>query len=90
MKAIIAVNEELITVVGKDEEELLIHLKDEIVNRLGDEMDDIMEEIECGDSENCIVELESKYSRLQREYDRVMSRNDISGLRHMGYSIQEL
>ena len=90
MKALITVNEELINVVGKDEEELLMHLKDEIINRLDDEMDEIMEEIECGDSENCIIELESKHSRLQREYDRVMSRDDISGLRHMGYSIQEL
>ena len=89
MKALITVNEELINVVGKDEEELLMHLKDEIINRLDDEMDEIMEEIECGDSENCTVELESKHSRLQREYDRVMSRDDISGLRHMGYSIQE-
>ena len=90
MKALITVNEELINVVGKDEEELLMHLKDEIINRLDDEMDEIMEEIESGDSENCIVELESKHSRLQREYDRVMSRDDISGLRYMGYSIQEL
>ena len=89
MKALITVNEELINVVGKDEEELLMHLKDEIINRLDDEMDEIMEEIESGDSENCIVELESKHSRLQREYDRVTSRDDISGLRHMGYSIQE-
>ena len=90
MKALITVNKELIEVVGKDEEELLMHLKDEIINRLDDEMDEIMEEIESGDSENCTVELESKHSRLQREYDRVMSRDDISGLRHMGYSIQEL
>ena len=90
MKALITVNEEAINVVGRDAEELLMHLKDEIINRLDDEMDEIMEEIECGDSENCIVELESKHSRLQREYDRVMSRDDISGLRHRGYSIQEL
>ena len=90
MKALIIVNEEAINVVGNDEEELLMHLKDEIINRLDDEMDEIMEEIESGDSENCTVELESKHSRLQREYDRVMSRDDISGLRHMGYSIQEL
>ena len=89
MKALITVNEELIEVVGKDAEELLMHLKDEIINRLDDEMDEIMEEIESGDSENCIVELESKHSRLQREYDRVTSRDDISGLRYMGYSIQE-
>ena len=90
MKALITVNEELIEVVGKDEEELLMHLKDVIINRLDDEMDEIMEEIESGDSENCIVELESKHSRLQREYDRVTSRDDISGLRYMGYSIQEI
>ncbi len=90
MKALISLNEEAINVSGKDEEELLMHLKDVIINRLDDEMDEIMEEIECGDSENCIVELESKHSRFQREYDRVMSRDDISGLRHMGYSIQEL
>ena len=90
MKALISLNEEAINVSGKDEEELLMHRKDEIINRLDDEMDEIMEEIECGDSENCTVELESKHSRLQREYDRVMSRDDISGLRHMGYSIQEL
>lgn len=90
MKALISLNEEAINVVGKDEEELLMHLKDVIINRLDDEMDEIMEEIEYGDSENCTVELESKHSRLQREYDRVMSRDDISGLRHMGYSIQEL
>ena len=90
MKALITVNEELINVVGKDAEELLMHLKDEIINRLDDEMDEIMEEIESGDSENCIVELESKHSRLQREYDRVISRDDISGLRYMGYSIQEI
>ncbi len=89
MKALLTVNEELINVVGKDEEELLMHLKDEIINRLDDEMDEIMEEIESGDSENCIVGLESKYSRLQREHDRVTSRDDISGLRYMGYSIQE-
>jgi hypothetical protein len=89
MKALITVNKELINVVGRDAEELLMRLKDEIINRLDDEMDEIMEEIESGDSENCIVELESKHSRLQREYDRVMSRDDISGLRHMGYSIQE-
>ena len=89
MKALITVNEELINVVGKDEEELLMHLKDEIINRLDDEMDVIMEEIECGDSENCTVDLQFKYDKLEREYDRVMSRDDISGLRHMGYSIQE-
>ena len=90
MKALITVNKDLIEVVGKDEEELLMHLKDEIINRLDDKMDKIMEEIESGDSENCIVELESKHSRIQREYDRVTSRDDISGLRYMGYSIQEL
>ena len=90
MKALITVNEELINVVGKDEEELLMHLKDEIINRLDDEIDELMEEIESDDSENCIVDLQSKCERLQREYDRVMSRDDISGLRHMGYSIQEL
>ena len=90
MKALITVNEEAINVVGRDAEELLMRLKDEIINRLDDEMDEIMEEIEYGDSKNCIVELESKHSRLQREYDRVMSRDDISGLRFMGYSIQEL
>ena len=90
MKALLTVNEELIEVVGKDAEELLMHLKDEIINRLDDEMDEIMEEIESGDSENCIVELEWKHSKLQREYDRVTSRDDISGLRFMGYSIQEI
>ena len=90
MKALLSLNEEAINVVGKDEEELLTHLKDEIINRLDDEMDEIMEEIESGDSENCIVELESKHSRLQREYDRVTSRDDISGLRYMGYLIQEI
>ena len=89
MKALLSLNEELINVVGKDAEELLMHLKDEIINRLDDEMDEIIEEIESGDSENCTVELESKHSRLQREYDRVTSRDDISGLRYMGYSIQE-
>ena len=90
MKALLSLNEEAINVSGKDEEELLMHLQNEIINRLDDEMDEIMEEIESGDSENCIVEMKSKHSRLQREYDRVMSRDDISGLRHMGYSIQEL
>ena len=90
MKALLSLNEEAINVSGNDEEELLMHLKDVIINRLDDEMDEIMEEIESGDSENCIVELESKYSRIQREYDRVTSRDDISGLRYMGYSIQEL
>ena len=89
MKALLSLNEEAINVSGKDEEELLMHLKDEIINRLDDEMDEIMEEIECGDSENCAVDLQFKYDRLEREYDRVMSRDDISGLRHMGYSIQE-
>ena len=90
MKALITVNEELINVVGKDEEELLMHLKDEIINRLDDVMDEIMEDIEDGESENCTVDLQGQHDQLQREYDRVSSRDDISGLRHMGYSIQIL
>ena len=90
MKALLSLNEEAINVSGKDEEELLMHLKDEIINRLDDVMDEIMEDIEDGESENCTVDLQGQHDQLQREYDRVSSRDDISGLRHMGYSIQIL
>ena len=90
MKALLSLNEEAINVSGNDDEELLMHVKDAIINRLDDEIDELTEEIESGDSENCLVELEGKRDRLHREYDRVMSRDDISGLRHMGYSIQIL
>lgn len=90
MKALLSLNEEAINVSGNDDEELLMHVKDEIINRLDDEIDELTEEIESGDSENCLVELEGKRDRLHREYDRVCSRDDISGLRHMGYSIQIL
>jgi hypothetical protein len=77
-------------VSSDDEGTLLMLVKDEIINRLDDEMDEISEEMYSDDSEKCAVSLQASYDKLEREHSRVCSRYDLQGLRHMGYSIQEL
>ena len=88
MNALLSIEDQLINVTGVDDEDLLMRIKDEIINRIDDELDALNEELESGESENCLVDVQNKIFRLEREYSRVSSRDDISGLRWMGYSIQ--
>ena len=91
MKALVTINDNMTTVIASDEEELLMFVKDELVNELDERMDAINEVLydeSRGRSESTIEDLQSQYNRLEDEHARILRASSIGNLRNLGYDVE--
>ena len=91
MKALVTINDNMTTVIASDEEELLMLVKDELVNELDERMDAISEVLydeTLGNSESTVEDLEAQYNRLEDEHMRILRASSISSLRNLGYDVE--
>ena len=91
MKALVTINNNTVTVTASNEEDLLMYVKDELVNDLDDRMDAISEVLydeTQGNSESTVEDLEGQYARLEDEHSRICRSSSISSLRNLGYDVE--
>ena len=91
MKALVTINDNMTTVIASDEEELLMYVKDELVNELDERIDAISEVLydeSRARSESTIEDLESQYNRLEDEHARILRASSIGSLRNLGYDVE--
>ena len=91
MKALVTVNEVTATIKASDNEELLMLVKDELINDISDQMDainEVLHDATRGNSDYTIDNLERQLEDLEEENSRICRASSISSLRNLGYDVE--